>query len=153
MPHLAHPDPLGSAAFDRRRLVITVRIRPYDMTLENLLLPQNRSTVFIDCDEPFVSSHWLDLAKLCQDVDGHWCLRQLYLEGTSGPTLVNATERLHRLVQPLRAVAGRVAPGFETFRPQLTALNLFRTLPYTKDERQAVFVLARMRAILATPQE
>jgi len=26
-------------------------------------------------------------------------------------------------------------------------------LPYTKDERQAVLVLARMRAILALPQE
>jgi hypothetical protein len=80
-----------------------------DMTLENLLLPQNRNTVFIDCDEPFISSYWLDLAKLCQDIDGHWCLRQLYLEGTSGPTLVNAAERLQRLVQPLRSVARRVA--------------------------------------------
>src|SRR6202007_385393 len=42
-----------------------------DMTLENLLLRKDRGAVFIDCDEPFVSSSWLDLAKLCQDIDGH----------------------------------------------------------------------------------
>jgi hypothetical protein len=120
-----------------------------DLTLENLLLGQDRVPVFIDCDEPFASSHWLDLAKLCQDVDGHWCLRQLYLMSPQAPALLNAVERLHRFGPHLRALAERVAPGFESRRRQLTALNLFRTLPYTRDEHQIAFVLGRMRALLA----
>lgn len=124
-----------------------------DMTLENLLVGQGRGLVFIDCDEPFASSHWLDIAKLCQDIDGHWCARHLYLASQPGPALINAAERLRRLVPDLRELAARAAPGFEARRPQLTALNLFRTLPYTKDKQQAGFVLTRMRGLLASPRE
>lgn len=119
-----------------------------DMTLENILLHQQR-TVFIDCDETFASSYWLDLAKLFQDVDGHWCLRHLYLNSQAGTSLVNAIGRLHRLAAPLRALATRLAPDFEAYRLQLTALNLFRTIPYTKDTKQIEFVLSRMRSLLS----
>ena len=120
-----------------------------DLTLENILIGQRNGVVFIDCDEPFASSSWLDVAKLYQDVDGHWCLRHLYLDTPEALTLVHAVERLHRLRPFLHALATRTVPGFEAFRPQLTALNLFRTLPYTKDERQIAFVLDRMRIVLA----
>jgi aminoglycoside phosphotransferase len=119
-----------------------------DLTLENILLHRNRS-VFIDCDEPFASSYWLDLSKLFQDIDGHWCLRALYLEPPK-TALTNATGRLLRLAAPLRALAERLAPTFEAYRPQLTALNLFRTIPYTDNRRQIEFVLARMRTVLAS---
>ena len=78
-----------------------------DLTLENILLHQRR-TVFIDCDETFASSYWLDLSKLFQDVDGHWCLRHLYLDAPTGTALVNAIGRLHRLAAPLRALAARL---------------------------------------------
>ena len=122
-----------------------------DLTLENILIGQRNGVVFIDCDEPFASSSWLDVAKLCQDVDGHWCLRHLYLESPEALALVHAVERLHRLRPFLRALAARTTPGFEAFRPQLTALNLFRTLPYTKDTHQIAFVLDRMRVVLAAP--
>lgn len=120
-----------------------------DMTLENILLHQWRA-VFIDCDENFASSYWMDLSKLFQDVDGHWCLRQLYLDAAPGTALVNAIGRLHRLAAPLRALAMRLAPEFAAYRPQLTALNLLRTVPYTRDARQVEFVLSRMRSLLSS---
>jgi aminoglycoside phosphotransferase (APT) family kinase protein len=120
-----------------------------DMTLENILVDQRR-VVFIDCDETFASSFWLDLSKLFQDIDGHWCLRKLYLEPPTRTALANATGRLLRLASPLRALADRLAPGFAACRPQLTALNLFRTIPYTDDVNQIDFVLSRMRAVLAS---
>ena len=119
-----------------------------DMTLENILLHQKRA-VFIDCDETFASSYWLDLSKLFQDVEGHWCLRKLYLEPPTKTALANAVGRLLRLAAPLRALALRLEPGFDVYRPQLTALNLFRTIPYTDDRKQIEFVLDRMRAVLA----
>jgi aminoglycoside phosphotransferase len=122
-----------------------------DLTLENILLHQRR-TVFIDCDETFASSYWLDLSKLFQDVDGHWCLRHLYLDAPTGTALVNAIGRLHRLAAPLRALAGAIAPNFAAYKPQLTALNLFRTIPYTSDTRQIAFVLSRMRFLLSTAE-
>jgi len=83
-----------------------------DMTLRNLLLPKIGNTVFIDCDEPFISSTGWILPS-CAGHRMAMVLRQLYLEGSSGQLSFNAAERLHRLVQPLRAVARRVAPGFE----------------------------------------
>jgi aminoglycoside phosphotransferase len=119
-----------------------------DMTLENILLHQKRA-VFIDCDETFASSYWLDLSKLFQDVDGHWCLRKLYLEPPTKTALANAVGRLLRLAAPLRALTSRLEPSFDAYRPQLTALNLFRTIPYTDDRKQIEFVLDRMRVVLA----
>jgi aminoglycoside phosphotransferase len=119
-----------------------------DMTLENILLQQKRA-VFIDCDETFASSYWLDLSKLYQDVDGHWFLRKLYLEPPTKTALANAVGRLLRLAAPLRALALRLEPGFDAYRPHLTALNLFRTIPYTNDRKQIEFVLDRMRMVLA----
>src|SRR5688572_11207497 len=48
-----------------------------DLTLENILVSPREGAVFIDCDETFVSSFWLDAGKLFQDVYGYWCLRGL----------------------------------------------------------------------------
>jgi len=121
-----------------------------DMTLENILIGQRR-TVFIDCDETFASSYWMDLSKLFQDVDGHWCLRELHLTAPGGTAMINAVERLHRLAGPLHALAAHVAPAFAARKAQLTALNLFPTLPYTKSKKQLEFVLSRMQFVLSAP--
>ncbi|MEO8301241.1 MAG: phosphotransferase [Rhizomicrobium sp.] len=42
-----------------------------DLTLENVLLTAGKSIAFIDCDDGFASSFWLDFGKLFQDIDGH----------------------------------------------------------------------------------
>src|SRR5262249_54964150 len=49
-----------------------------DLTLENILLTAGGSIAFIDCDQAFASSWWLDFGKLFQDLSGHWCIRALY---------------------------------------------------------------------------
>ena len=96
-----------------------------DLTLENILLHQRRA-VFIDCDETFASSYWLDLSKLFQDVDGHWCLRHLYLDAPAGTAVVNAIGRLHRLATPLRALATRL----RRFRSVQTAADGAQSVPH-----------------------
>lgn len=119
-----------------------------DLTLENMLVSQ-RGIVFIDCDACFASSYWLDAAKLFQDVAGHWCLRELYMSAPTGWALLNATGQLARLSRVLQALVAELDPGLARCLPQLAALHLFRTLPYSRDDRLVAFVLRRISELLS----
>lgn len=123
-----------------------------DLTLENILLCPSRGVVMIDCDEAFASSWWLDAAKLCQDTAGHWCMRILYREQQGSPAWLNARQRMERMNCEVQAMVMRLEPALAPRLPQLTALHLLRTLPYTTDEDLAVFTLTRATAVLeSTP--
>ncbi|HTO39930.1 MAG TPA: phosphotransferase [Rhizomicrobium sp.] len=116
-----------------------------DLTLENILLTRKRGIVFIDCDEPFASSWWLDVAKLFQDVQGHWCIRTLY--GTAEPAqFLNAVQKIDQLSGDLYKLVANDA--LREKLPQLTALHLFRCLPYVKQEDVVNFVCARIQHVL-----
>jgi hypothetical protein len=119
-----------------------------DLTLENILVSPREGAVFIDCDEPFASSFWLDAGKLFQDVYGYWCLRGLLCGESGGAEVLNAIQKLEQLGHGLRALAAAADPALPSRLPQLAALHLFRTLPYTGDEATVTFVLARMRHVL-----
>lgn len=120
-----------------------------DLTLENILVCGNRRVVFIDCDECFASSWWLDAAKLFQDAAGHWCLRHFYLAGDRGAAMLNAAEHLDSLAAQLHALVAAADRSLSDRLPQLAALHLFRTLPYAKDPRVVSFVLARISTVLS----
>ncbi len=120
-----------------------------DLTLENILVCGNRRIVFIDCDECFASSWWLDAAKLFQDAAGHWCLRHFYLNGDKGAALLNAAEHLDSLAVQLRSLIVDADRTLADRLPQLTALHLFRTIPYVKDARVVEFVLGRISTVLS----
>lgn len=119
-----------------------------DLTLENVLLCPSRGVVMIDCDEAFASSWWLDAAKLCQDTAGHWCMRSLYRERHGSAAWLNACQRLERMNSEVYAMVMRLEPALASRLPQLTALHLLRTLPYTADESLAAFTLTRAAALL-----
>lgn len=118
-----------------------------DLTLENVMAGPGGRLLFIDFDEPWVSSPWLDLAKLFQDVTGHWCLRKLYMQGMASVALLNATARMDGLFARLIGLVRTRAPALEPKLPALVGLNLFRTLPYVQDTALAAFVLMRMGEI------
>jgi len=119
-----------------------------DLTLENILVSPERGVVFIDCDECFASSYWLDAGKLFQDVAGYWCLRALYRH--SGPALVNAVQQLKVLNGVLRRLAGKIDSALPNRLSQLAALHLFRTLPYVREAAVAGFVLKRLEMVLSS---
>ncbi len=119
-----------------------------DLTLENILVAKERGIVFIDCDEPWVSSYWLDLGKLFQDVAGHWCIRGLYDPQASTVRRTNAILKLDRLAPEFRALAAEIDPALPARLPQLAALNLFRVLPYARDDALPRFVCARIDRLL-----
>jgi hypothetical protein len=97
-----------------------------DLTLENILVPEVGSFCFIDCDEPFATSYWLDLAKLFQDIHGHWCLRN---EPSADE---DSIARLEELGEPFYALAVEADPRLPARLGHLAALSLYRTLPYAK---------------------
>lgn len=120
-----------------------------DLTLENILLTAANRVVFIDCDGGWLSSWWIDAAKLYQDVLGHWFLRSVYLEDEAGQPLLRAVQRLERLKSRLDTLLANLDPALPPRLAQLAGLHLFRTLPYARDERLVAFVLSRMDAVLS----
>ena len=119
-----------------------------DLTLENIMLDAERNVVFIDCDSAFVSSYWLDMGKLFQDLHGHWCLRHLYSRPDLAVQRVNAIEKLTQLEHLFRPLVEREEPELAERLRQLAALNLFRALPYTREEGVVSFICARLRRVL-----
>lgn len=119
-----------------------------DLTLENILLTAGKSIAFIDCDVPFASSYWLDFGKLFQDIDGHWCIRTLYMEAGNAIRLLNATQKLAALGADLRAMASTFHPQLAESLPQLAALGLFRALPYCADDAVREFICRHTLSLL-----
>jgi aminoglycoside phosphotransferase len=119
-----------------------------DLTLENIMITNRREIVFIDCDEIFASSFWLDLGKLFQDVSGHWCIRELYETGTPAVRRAGAIQKLERLGADFRGLAFTADPALPARLPQLAALSLFRALPYARTPSVAEFICARIGVVL-----
>jgi aminoglycoside phosphotransferase (APT) family kinase protein len=117
-----------------------------DLTLENILLTAGKSIAFIDCDQGFASSWWLDFGKLFQDIDGHWCIRALY--GAAPVRLLGAVQKLEQLGGRLRGLAAAFDPDLPRRLPQLAALSLFRALPYARDAALMSFLCQRTARVL-----
>ena len=119
-----------------------------DLTLENMLITTARTVAFIDCDEAWVSSYWLDFGKLFQDIDGHWCLRRLYAPEIPQTQRVNAIQKLEPLGRAFRALAARTDTTLLKRLPQLAALGLLRAVPYAKDQATIDFICRRIAHLL-----
>jgi tRNA A-37 threonylcarbamoyl transferase component Bud32 len=119
-----------------------------DLSLENVLLTAGKSVAFIDCDVPWISSFWLDFGKLFQDIHGHWCIRSLYGPGSAPARLPNAVQKLEHLGAQFRDLAAKLDQRLPLFLPQLSALGLYRTIPYARDTALVSFVCRRIDRIL-----
>lgn len=119
-----------------------------DLTLENIMLIPEEGVTFIDCDDAWVSSFWLDLGKLFQDVIGHWCIRGLYAQETAAVQLSNAVQKLEQLANIFSDVATDADPLIAERLPQLAALNLFRALPYARDPYLPGFICRQINDLL-----
>lgn len=113
-----------------------------DLTFENILIAPGGGVSFIDCDEPFASSWWLDAGKLFQDIAGAWCLHTL-----AAPS-VGITERLVRLDGEMRALAAEFDPALPPRLLQFAALHLLRTVAYSRSEGAVAFAIRRAARLL-----
>ncbi|HXS07136.1 MAG TPA: phosphotransferase [Rhizomicrobium sp.] len=119
-----------------------------DLTLENMLITTAKTVAFIDCDEAWVSSYWLDFGKLFQDIEGHWCLRRLYAPQVPQAQRVNAIQKMEPLGRAFRALAARTDTVLLERLPQLAALGLLRAIPYAKDPDTIAFICKRIAHLL-----
>ena len=121
-----------------------------DLTLENILLTAGKSIAFIDCDDAFASSFWLDFGKLFQDIDGHWCIRSLYGESADPVRRLNASQTLEKLGLHIRGLAAEMDSDLPVRLPQLAALGLFRAIPYAHTDVVRRFLCDRIARVLET---
>jgi aminoglycoside phosphotransferase len=119
-----------------------------DLTLENMLITTAKTVAFIDCDEAWVSSYWLDFGKLFQDIEGHWCLRRLYGSEIPQAQRVNAIQKMEPLGRAFRALAARTDTVLLERLPQLAALGLLRAVPYARDQNTVAFICKRIAHLL-----
>ena len=119
-----------------------------DLTLENMLITTAKTVAFIDCDQAWVSSYWLDFGKLFQDIEGHWCLRRLYAPEIPQSQRVNAIQKMEPLRRAFRALAARTDTVLLERLPQLAALGLLRAVPYAKDPDTITFICKRIAHLL-----
>jgi aminoglycoside phosphotransferase len=119
-----------------------------DLTLENLLVRQDDHIVFIDFDLPEQSSWWLDIAKLFQDLTGHWCLRHLVLTDPEGIEALNAQLAMSRAATRIAPLLAEGIPGGIDRLAPLVAFHLMRTLPYARQPLVVDYVLQRIDAVL-----
>ena len=119
-----------------------------DFTLENILVRADRSVVAIDFDVPEQSAWWLDIAKLFQDLLGHWCLRHLVVADPEGIAVLNAQLALSRAAARFEGLFGPMIPGGMVRLRPMVAFHLLRTLPYAGDSLVVGYVLRRIGAVL-----
>ena len=106
-----------------------------DMTLENIVVDDQRRVWMIDLlDAPF-EHYWQDVAKLHQDLEGGW-----YLLGQR-PISRYVLEYLSRRVM---ATATRLEPSYAQVHAVLLACTFVRILPYVRDDREQAFVRQRI---------
>jgi Ser/Thr protein kinase RdoA (MazF antagonist) len=118
---------------------LTVTVCHGDMTLENIVVGEDGTIVFIDLLDTFFN-HWLaDIAKLEQDLRAGWYTRK-------SPVLAAG------IVSFVRGALRDFAQGQFEGAPQVVSLlvcvHLARILPYTRTAEMRQFVLARLELLL-----
>jgi aminoglycoside phosphotransferase len=118
-----------------------------DMTLENIIQLADGSLTFIDFLDGDLSSFWLDIAKLHQDLRAHWFLRGLIGREGGGGVSADMLLSLRHLADRLDAGLAARWPAAAARAPQLLAFQLFRIFPYCVEPGVARFVADRIAAL------
>jgi aminoglycoside phosphotransferase len=118
-----------------------------DLTLENILHTKT-GYCLIDFDVPELSSYYFDIAKIFQDIVGHWHLREMASHSNKQPDYLNAklaAGNLHAAILP------KISATIPEMLPRLRGLvtfNLMRTLPYCHRAATGLYVIERITYIL-----
>lgn len=118
-----------------------------DMTVENVLRRPDGGLCFIDFLDGPLNSCWLDVAKLHQDLRGHWFLRALTDEQRCGPRGRGLRIAAAKLAALLHGHTHTLWPDLRERLSVLTQFQLFRIVPYCRSDEVLAFVLRRIRDI------
>ena len=106
-----------------------------DMTLENIIFKGDGSVVFIDVLDGELESFWMDLAKICYDVEIAWSLRTSLwqVHHSSDDRLLSMLSRYLR--DELQISIAEHFPDAVPHLPALKAIQALRVLPYSHNEQ------------------
>ena len=106
-----------------------------DLTLENILITQDKKLYLIDFLDSFYNSWMIDIAKLLQDLEVKWSFRDETISS-------NRDLRLQVAKEALLEEIVKTQNGYENLNSiyHLLLLNLIRIYPYTKDDKTLQFL-------------
>lgn len=114
-----------------------------DLTLENILVTENKNIYLIDFLDSFYNSWMIDVAKLFQDVEFQWSFRKLPKNIHRELKLLIAREVL------LKKVLDKTQSVHVLFTIyHIVLLNTLRILPYTRDDETRRYLNRTLAAIM-----
>lgn len=119
-----------------------------DLTTENILVGRDGHLILIDFDCSDLSSFYMDVAKLYQDLMGLWCIRHLAISQPNSVHLRNSWLAMLRMKKGVDDLIENALPDLLRYIPSLVCLNLLRALPYCTDEAVGNFIIQRIEALL-----
>jgi len=121
-----------------------------DMTLENLIQKRNGALYFIDFLDGELSSFWLDIAKLHQDMISFWFLRNMHGEPEVSARLENLEVLVRRLAEFMLTRIKSKWPEALDRLPNLLAFQLFRIVPYCRSVETLEYTIHRIEQLEIT---
>ncbi|GHD21430.1 hypothetical protein GCM10016234_35070 [Tianweitania populi] len=118
-----------------------------DLTVENMLIREDGSIVFIDLLDGNLESMWMDVAKLLQDLESGWSLRSLLWQERPDATAKLLRTISHYLADEVTTQMTGLFPGLFARLPALRALQAMRVLPYVHDKAIFAGVIAGLKRI------
>jgi aminoglycoside phosphotransferase len=118
-----------------------------DLTVENMLIRDNGTVVFIDLLDGDLESVWMDVAKLLQDLESGWSMRSVLWQPAPDPSARLLRTLGHYLAEELHSLMSTMLPPLSDRLPQLRALQALRVLPYVRNESTFDHVVAGLKRI------
>jgi len=116
-----------------------------DLTLENIMLDNDKQIYLIDFLDSFYNSWMIDVAKLLQDLDLHWSYRHHEINFNLAMRLAVAKEALLENIAEYENGPANIRAIYH-----ILLLNVLRIIPYTKDEETAVFLKKALLNVMNT---
>lgn len=114
-----------------------------DLTLENILITQDKKLYLIDFLDSFYNSWMIDIAKLLQDLELKWSFRQKVVNSNMELRLLVAKEALIEEITKLENGKEKLDAIYH-----ILLLNIVRIYPYTNDKKTFEFLNNAIDSIL-----
>lgn len=115
----------------------------WDLTLENILITQEKKIYLIDFLDSFFDSWMIDVAKLLQDLEIGWSYRHEEMTSTLSLRLSIAKQALLENILELENWKNKVSYIYH-----ILLLNILRIVPYTKDDVTQNFLQKALKQVI-----
>jgi hypothetical protein len=115
----------------------------WDLTLENILITQDKKIYLIDFLDSFFDSWMIDAAKLLQDLEIGWSYRHEEMNWTLSLRLTIAKQALLESISELEDWKNKISYIYH-----ILLLNILRIVPYTKDDITKNFLQDALKKVI-----